>query len=96
MRRPPTRSCVACRTARPKQALIRVVRTPDRQIHLDPGGRANGRGAYVCASERCIDDAISRGALTRALGTPMPAELGTMLRGAAATIDDEGGSSGKE
>ena len=35
----PTRSCVACRTSRPKRELIRVVRTPEGTIILDPSGR---------------------------------------------------------
>ncbi|MCM0582367.1 YlxR family protein [Weissella diestrammenae] len=31
----------------PKNDLIRVVKTPDGQIELDPTSRANGRGAYI-------------------------------------------------
>jgi hypothetical protein len=75
VRRPPTRSCVACRTARQKRELLRIVRTPSGTIAADQSGRLAGRGAYVCRQESCITIAIQRGALTRALEIPVPAAL---------------------
>ena len=51
-RRVPSRTCVACRTVRPKRELMRVVRTPAGEIILDASGRAPGRGAYVCRTDR--------------------------------------------
>jgi len=39
---------VACRTARPKRELRRIVRTPGRDVVIDETGRLAGRGAYVC------------------------------------------------
>ena len=53
----PTRSCIACRTARPKRDLLRVVRAPDGQVAIDPTGRAPGRGAYLCRDASCWDAA---------------------------------------
>jgi predicted RNA-binding protein YlxR (DUF448 family) len=75
LRRPPTRSCVACRTVRAKRDLIRVVRRPDRTVTIDPTGRLAGRGAYVCQDDVCKTKSIERGALARALETPIPADL---------------------
>ena len=46
-RRLPERSCVACRTTRPKRELVRVVRAPDGSVAVDATGRAPGRGAYL-------------------------------------------------
>ena len=74
-RRVPSRSCVACRTVRPKRELVRVVRTPAGEVVLDESGRLAGRGAYVCRSTACLDKAITKGALSRALKTPLPADL---------------------
>lgn len=31
----------------PKQDLVRIVRTPEGEVQLDPTNRANGRGAYI-------------------------------------------------
>ncbi|HMJ81297.1 MAG TPA: YlxR family protein [Candidatus Dormibacteraeota bacterium] len=78
-RRQPTRTCVACRTERTKRELVRVVRTPEGLVVLDPSGRRNGRGAYLCADGACWTLALKRGALPRALGIPVPPELRAQL-----------------
>ncbi|MFI5261317.1 MAG: RNase P modulator RnpM [Candidatus Limnocylindrales bacterium] len=78
-RRPPTRTCVACRTERIKRDLVRVVRLPDGDLVLDPTGRRAGRGAYLCADGACWATALKRGALQRALGVDLPAELRAQL-----------------
>lgn len=44
----PMRRCVVCRTSMPKERLIRFVRTDDAGWQLDPRGRAEGRGTWVC------------------------------------------------
>jgi predicted RNA-binding protein YlxR (DUF448 family) len=71
----PTRTCVACRTSRPKRELIRIVRTPDGRIVVDETGRLAGRGAYVCRTAGCLTIANTKGALSRALETPVPTAL---------------------
>ncbi|MGC8668134.1 MAG: RNase P modulator RnpM [Chthonomonadales bacterium] len=71
----PIRSCVACRTPGDKRGLIRVVRTPQGEVFVDVTGKANGRGAYVCASEACILLARKRRSLQRSLGVEIPDTL---------------------
>ncbi len=63
----PMRMCVACRTMRPKKELVRVVRTPEGETKVDPTGRANGRGAYLCRDLSCLEKAVRSKALDRAL-----------------------------
>jgi uncharacterized protein len=41
----------------------------------DPTGKANGRGAYVCASETCIKAAQKKNQLGRSLKAEVTAEL---------------------
>lgn len=48
LRHVPMRTCVVCREKRPKRELLRIVRTPEGEVVVDPVGRANGRGGYVC------------------------------------------------
>jgi predicted RNA-binding protein YlxR (DUF448 family) len=67
--------CVVCRTTRDKRALIRVVRTVDRSMSVDPSGRRSGRGAYVCSGGTCGQIAIAKASLSRALGVPLSAEV---------------------
>ncbi len=95
---------MACHARREQRQLLRVVRTPDGEVHLDAAGRANGRGAYVCRDATCIATATHRGALARALATIIPpdleAELGSQLPTARVPADHDltiaGGSLGQE
>jgi hypothetical protein len=91
---------VACRTSREKRELLRVVRVAGGEIRLDPTGRLNGRGAYVDPDPACIDQAIDRGLLARALEAPVPAELRWQLMAAAGTTQTDavtaGGAHGQE
>ena len=86
---------MACRTVRAKAELLRIVRTPDGGLRRDVGGKLAGRGAYVCRTGRCLITALDKGALARALATPLTADLRAALLGVT-TIDDEGGARGKE
>jgi predicted RNA-binding protein YlxR (DUF448 family) len=88
---------VACRTARAKRDLRRIVRTPDGRVELDPTGRLAGRGAYVCIDTDCLSIAIAKGALARALQTSLPpAFLAIHGSGASTTTITEGGARGQE
>ncbi len=49
----PMRTCIACKTVKPKKELYRIVKGEDG-ISLDKTGRKNGRGAYVCNDINCI------------------------------------------
>ena len=89
---------MACRTARPKRDLVRIVRTPDGRIVLDDTGRLAGRGAYVCRTAACLTIANTKSALSRALETPVPtALLASIPLGTDPKHDDnEGGARGQE
>jgi uncharacterized protein len=54
---------------------VRIVRTPDGAVVVDDTGRLAGRGAYVCRSAGCLTIANTKGALSRALETPVPTAL---------------------
>jgi predicted RNA-binding protein YlxR (DUF448 family) len=87
---------VACRTARDKRDLLRIVRAPDGAVGLDASGRSNGRGAYVCRDEACVANAVDRRLLDRALETQLPAGLRAELMAEAAISPMIGGSIGQE
>lgn len=79
-RHKPQRTCVACREIREKRELIRVVRTPVGEVIIDPTGKANGRGAYVCRDSKCWDDGLQKGRLAQALDVTLAKEEITALR----------------
>ena len=66
-RKTPLRTCIGCNTARDKRDLVRVVRDAEGHVHVDPTGKAPGRGAYVCANAECFETAVRRKRLDPAL-----------------------------
>lgn len=66
MKKIPLRQCVGCREMKPKRDLIRVVRSPEGVVSIDPTGKKSGRGAYVCPDPACLRKAIKSKALERA------------------------------
>lgn len=86
-RRIPIRTCVVCRQTSDKKTLLRVVRTPEKDgggVSLDRTGRANGRGAYVCASLACIEKAVKQKRFERSLSVPsLPPALAGDLKALA-------------
>lgn len=71
----PMRMCVGCRTMKEKKSLVRVVRTADGEVRVDPTGKLGGRGAYVCPSAECLKKAVRSRALDRALETSLSPEV---------------------
>ena len=71
----PQRQCMGCRERKAKKELIRVVRSPEGQIGLDFGGKANGRGAYLCPNPECLKKAQRAKSLERSLDAPIPQEV---------------------
>jgi len=82
----PLRTCIACRGTEAKRGLVRIVRTPEGRVELDPTGKKNGRGAYVHESRACWDEALKKDRLGRALKVAPPREDIDALREHAATL----------
>ena len=61
----PLRMCVVCRNMKPKNECFRVVKTLDNNYELDPTGKMNGRGAYVCKDAECVAKCLKTHALNR-------------------------------
>ncbi len=56
----PQRTCVICREKVDKRRLTRIVRTPDSGVVIDPTGKRNGRGAYLCDNPECWDKVVQQ------------------------------------
>jgi len=74
------RTCVACRTEADKRELVRVVRDAEGDVHVDPTGKASGRGASVCAKVACFEAAVGRKRLGPALRASLSEEDVERLR----------------
>ena len=71
----PQRQCMGCRERKSKREMIRVVRGTDGTVHLDFGGKAPGRGAYICPNADCLKKALRSKALDRSLEVTIPEEV---------------------
>jgi predicted RNA-binding protein YlxR (DUF448 family) len=49
---------VVCRQRFEKRRLTRIVNTADSGVVVDPTGKQNGRGAYLCDQTACWDKAL--------------------------------------
>ena len=69
------RMCVGCREMKEKRELIRVVRSPEGEVSLDPTGKKSGRGAYVCDNEECIKRCVKGKLLNKTFKTFLSEEV---------------------
>ena len=77
----PTRTCMSCKKKKKKQDLLRIVRTVDGNIEPDLTGKKNGRGAYICKSEECLNRVIKSKRLERVLEKEISESIYESIRG---------------
>ena len=70
----PQRTCIACRKTQNKQAMIRLVNTPESIIEVDTDGKMSGRGAYLCKDIGCWERVLIGSRLEHALQTSINQE----------------------
>jgi len=85
----PQRMCVVCRSTADKRSLTRLVRTPDDGVQVDPTGKRNGRGAYLCNQRACWERALSTDVLARALRTTLTEQDRERIRAVCPPPDRE-------
>lgn len=86
-RKIPMRSCVGCFEPKPKKELIRIVRSPEGDITLDPIGKKAGRGAYICPNIECFKKARKAHRLERSFEREVPSEVYDALEAELLKLD---------
>jgi uncharacterized protein len=71
----PLRMCTGCGEMKPKQELVRVVKSPEGEISLDSTGKKPGRGAYVCKNIDCLKAARKARRFEKAFSCKIPDEI---------------------
>lgn len=76
----PVRTCVGCRERDLRSALLRLVLVPDARsenprVVVDVRKALPGRGAWIHPSTACLDLAVRRRAVPRALRVTAPLDL---------------------
>lgn len=80
MKKEPLRTCVITKEKLSKKELIRVVRTPEKDIVVDLTGKQNGKGAYLKKDLEVINKAQKSKALDRVLEVNVPESVYEDLR----------------
>lgn len=75
------RTCIGCNTKKDKKELIRLVLNKNGDFFVDESGKKEGRGAYICCQEECLDKAIKTKKIERTFGTKINDELYNLIRG---------------
>ena len=75
--RPVLRRCVTCRKLLDRQQLWRVIRDHQEGVVLDEG---MGRSAYLCPNEACLEEALRRKRLQKALRCQVPNSVVEVLQ----------------
>lgn len=71
----PMRTCVVTKEKCEKKELVRIVRTPLKEVIIDESGKLNGRGAYIKLNEEVIKKAKKNKILDRTLEVEVPESI---------------------
>lgn len=63
------RKCVGCGEFRPREELIRIMKTDKDGLVINPNSKTFGRSAYLCYNQNCIELALKKSKLNKALKT---------------------------
>jgi len=76
------RTCIGCNLKKDKKELIRFVLNKKGEIFVDPSGKAEGRGAYICKDAECLEKLKKSKRLEKTFGIKIEDDLYNDLRGA--------------
>lgn len=79
-RKKPLRKCIVTKEMKAKDDLIRIVRTKDGEVFIDPTGKQNGRGAYLSINLKVIEEAQKRNILREQLKVDIPENIYDQLK----------------
>ncbi|RMD95467.1 MAG: YlxR family protein [Calditrichaeota bacterium] len=71
----PIRTCIGCRQKKSKYELLRIVRTPQGTLEVDPEAKKPGRGAYFCYDEKCVKTGMKKKRIQHSLNVIPPANF---------------------
>lgn len=86
----PMRKCVGCGEMKPKKELMRILKTENGEFVVDAAGKKNGRGAYLCRSVSCFQNAVKSRGLERSFKQEIPQEVYDRLEKEMGEIEKEG------
>lgn len=74
------RMCIACREMKDKRQLVRIVKNKENEIFIDSTGKKNGRGAYICRNETCLQKMQKQKLLNKTFKTNVNEEVYSQIK----------------
>ena len=64
------RRCVGCGTIKDRTELIKITKnSADGKVVVNPNSKIFGRSAYLCYNKQCVEQALKKNKLNKALKT---------------------------
>lgn len=92
----PVRQCLGCNEHKPKNEMLRIVRSPDGEVSLDFSGKKSGRGAYICPSVGCLKKARKSRRIDSMLECTVPDEVYDSMEKELADSEADTAGNGKQ
>lgn len=90
MKKVPERKCIGCGESKPKKDLLRIVKDKEGVISIDLTGKRDGRGAYICSNEQCLDKAVKSNRLAKSFEIEIDKKIYEDLRDVIANLPKKG------
>ena len=74
-RKIPLRKCVASGEMKAKKEMVRIVRSKEGDVAIDPSGKMPGRGAYISIEPAVVQKAWDKQLLNRSLNAKINDEF---------------------
>ena len=76
------RKCVGCGTFKPREDMIKITKEHStEQVVVNPNSKTFGRSAYLCYNQNCIEQALKKRKINRALKIAANIDLKGLLNG---------------
>lgn len=71
----PERTCIVCRKKGDKSQFVKIVRNKNGDVLIEKDKKLDGRGAYICKTEKCLNECKKKKALNRAFKVAIPENI---------------------
>ena len=76
------RKCVGCGEMKPREDMIKITKEHSTgKLVLSPNSKTFGRSAYLCYNQKCIEQALKKKKINKALRTNADMDLKGILDG---------------
>ncbi len=76
----PLRKCIVSKEQHDKRDLIRIVKSKEGIVSVDPSGKAHGRGAYLKLDQKVIEKAKKQNLIAKHFGVEVDNALYDTLK----------------